>query len=73
MRVGVGLDEIVRFNAARGAYGPGRTDNLVADRLESLLNHEEPIRLRLQVDLAVLEHRARMSNVDKLPRALRRR
>ena len=24
MRLGVGLDEIVRFNAARGAYGPGR-------------------------------------------------
>ena len=46
MRVGVGLDEIVRFNAARGAYGPGRTDDLVAERLESLLNHEEPIRLQ---------------------------
>jgi len=58
MRLGVGLDEIVRFNAVRGAYGPGRTDDLVAERLESLLNHEEPIRLRLHPSLRVLEIRS---------------
>ena len=58
MRVGVGLDEIIRFNAARGAYGPGRTDDLVAERLESLLNHEEPIRLRLHPSMRVLEIRS---------------
>jgi Na+/proline symporter/signal transduction histidine kinase len=58
MRVGVGLDEIVRFNAARGTYGPGRTDDLVAERLETLLNHEEPIRLRLHPSLRVLEIRS---------------
>ena len=51
MRVGVGLDEIVRFNAARGAYGPGASDDFVAERLASLLNDEEPIRLRLYPSL----------------------
>ncbi len=58
MRLGLGLDEIVRFNAARGTYGPGRTDDLVAERLENLLNHEEPIRLRLHPSLRVLEIRS---------------
>jgi Na+/proline symporter/signal transduction histidine kinase/CheY-like chemotaxis protein len=58
LRLGVGLDEILRFNASRGAYGPGRIDDLVAERLESLLNHEEPIRLRLHPSLRVLEVRS---------------
>ena len=33
LRLGVGLDEIVRFNAARGAYGPGDSDDFVAERM----------------------------------------
>ncbi len=43
LRLGVGLDEIVRFNAARGAYGPGRVRRLRRRALESLLNDDEPI------------------------------
>ena len=30
VRVGVGLDEIIRFNAERGSYGPGAVEELVA-------------------------------------------
>src|SRR5271156_1009307 len=37
LRHGVGLDEIVRFNAGRGAYGPGDSEDFVADRVASLL------------------------------------
>ena len=33
MRVGIDLSEILRFNAARGAFGPGDTEALVAERL----------------------------------------
>ena len=29
LRHGVGLDEIVRFNAGRGAYGPGDSEDFV--------------------------------------------
>ena len=47
MRIGVGLDEIVRFNAERGIYGPGSVDDFVAERIESQLNEQEPLRLRL--------------------------
>jgi len=41
------LDEIVRFNASRGAYGPGPSDDFIAERIASLLNDDEPIRLRI--------------------------
>jgi Na+/proline symporter/signal transduction histidine kinase len=47
LRVGTGLEEIVRFNAERGSYGPGKPDDLVATRLESLLADREAVRLRL--------------------------
>jgi len=33
-RVGVSLEEIVRFKASRGEYGPGEVEKTVADRLE---------------------------------------
>ena len=33
-RVGVSLEEIVRFKAARGEYGPGDIEKIVADRLD---------------------------------------
>ncbi len=46
-RAGIGLDEIVRFNAARGSYGPGEPDEFVAARLESFVNDVEPVRVRL--------------------------
>ena len=47
LRHGLGLDEIVRFNAGRGAYGPGDSEDFVADRVASLLYDEAPNRLRL--------------------------
>ncbi|HYC25031.1 MAG TPA: PAS-domain containing protein, partial [Roseiarcus sp.] len=47
LRPGVGLDEIVRFNADRGVYGPGSTDEFIAGRIESLMNDQAPSRLRL--------------------------
>ena len=58
LRVGVGLDEIVRFNAARGAYGPGSSDDFVAERLASLLNDDAPTRLRLYPSQRVIEIRS---------------
>jgi Na+/proline symporter/signal transduction histidine kinase len=33
VRIGIGLDEILRFNAGKGAFGPGDVDALVAERL----------------------------------------
>ena len=46
LRLGVGLDEIVRFNAARGAYGPGDSEDFVAERVAALLYDDQPTRLR---------------------------
>jgi Na+/proline symporter/signal transduction histidine kinase len=48
MRVGMGLDEVVRYNAERGIYGPGPPDEYITARLELLVNEREPFRLRLR-------------------------
>jgi Na+/proline symporter/signal transduction histidine kinase/CheY-like chemotaxis protein len=58
MRIGVGLDEIVRFNAERGVYGPGSADDFVAERIESQLNDQQPLRLRLYPSARVIEIRS---------------
>jgi Na+/proline symporter/signal transduction histidine kinase/ActR/RegA family two-component response regulator len=58
VHAGTGIDEIVRFNALRGTYGEGRADDLVATRLESLVNDREPVRLRLHPDGRVIEIRS---------------
>jgi len=58
LRVGIGLDEIVRFNASRGLYGPGSSDEFVAERIASLLNDDEPMRLRLFPSQRVIEIRS---------------
>ena len=58
MRVGTGLDEIVRFNAERGSYGDGPVDDLVALRLESFINDREPVRLRIFPSERVIEIRS---------------
>ncbi len=47
IRIGVGLEEIVRVNAERGLYGPGSTDDLIASRLHSLLHDPGPVRVGL--------------------------
>ena len=58
LRHGVGLDEIVRFNAGRGAYGPGDSEDFVAERVASLLFDDEPNRLRLFSTNRVIEVRS---------------
>ncbi|MFC0219139.1 NahK/ErcS family hybrid sensor histidine kinase/response regulator [Pseudochelatococcus lubricantis] len=58
VRFGVGIDEIVRYNAERGSYGPGDTEDLVAVRLASLISEVEPARLRLYPANRVIEVRS---------------
>ncbi|WP_375461653.1 NahK/ErcS family hybrid sensor histidine kinase/response regulator [uncultured Enterovirga sp.] len=47
IRIGVGLEEILRVNATHGAYGPGAVDDLIATRLHSMLHDQGPTRVRL--------------------------
>ncbi|MBM3607476.1 MAG: response regulator [Alphaproteobacteria bacterium] len=58
VRVGLGLEELVRFNAERGVYGPGGADYHVGTRLELLVNETEPFRLRVQPGSRVIEIRS---------------
>jgi Na+/proline symporter/signal transduction histidine kinase len=58
VRVGVGLDEIVRFNIERGAYGDGQPEQLLAARLETLVSDPGPMRLRLFPKGNVIEIRS---------------
>ena len=58
LRHGVELDEIVRFNATRGAYGPGNSEDFVAERVAALLYDEQPTRLRLFSTHRVIEIRS---------------
>ncbi len=58
LRYGVGLDEIVRFNASRGAYGPGDSEDFVAERVASQLYNDQPNRLRLFSTNRVIEVRS---------------
>ncbi|MBX3537213.1 MAG: hybrid sensor histidine kinase/response regulator [Chelatococcus sp.] len=58
MRVGVGLDEIVRSNIARGAYGDGHPEQLLAARIESLMDDRAPVRLKLFPSGNVIEIRS---------------
>jgi len=58
LRHGVGLDEIVRFNASRGVYGPGDSEDFVTERVASLLYDDQPNRLRLFSTHRVIEVRS---------------
>jgi Na+/proline symporter/CheY-like chemotaxis protein len=57
VRVGISLDEIVRFNAARGSYGPGLIDEQIAARINSFMFETEPVRLKLYPQERVIEIR----------------
>jgi Na+/proline symporter/signal transduction histidine kinase len=57
VRTGVGIDEIIQFNAERGAYGPGNIEDLVATRLESFMHDRDPVRLTLFPSERVIEIR----------------
>jgi Na+/proline symporter/CheY-like chemotaxis protein len=58
MKYGVGLDDVVRFNAQRGLYGPGAIDELVTARLYSLSHRTEPVRLKLHPSQRWIEIRS---------------
>ncbi|MET0743568.1 MAG: NahK/ErcS family hybrid sensor histidine kinase/response regulator, partial [Microvirga sp.] len=58
VRVGVGMDSIIRFNAERGSYGPGSFDHHVSARIHSFLHDMEPVRLRLFPSGKVIEIRS---------------
>ncbi|MGE3247615.1 MAG: NahK/ErcS family hybrid sensor histidine kinase/response regulator [Beijerinckiaceae bacterium] len=55
---GMGLEELVRFNAERGVYGPGGPDYHIGSRIELLVNEREPTRLRLVPQGRVIEIRS---------------
>ena len=57
-RVGIGLDEILRHDAERGALGPGRVDDLVHERVTRYLSGAEPVRERFADRSLVIEVRA---------------
>jgi Na+/proline symporter/signal transduction histidine kinase len=57
-RVGIGLDEILRHDAERGALGPGRVEDLVHERITRYLSGAEPIRERFADRGLVIEVRA---------------
>jgi Na+/proline symporter/signal transduction histidine kinase/CheY-like chemotaxis protein len=58
LRMGMGLEELVRYNAERGIYGPGGTDFHIGTRLELLVNETEPVRLRLHPSQRSIEIRS---------------
>ncbi|MBV8796240.1 MAG: PAS domain-containing hybrid sensor histidine kinase/response regulator, partial [Hyphomicrobiales bacterium] len=60
LRQGVGLDEIVRFNAGRGVYGPGDSEDFVAERVARLLYDDQPNRLRLSTNRVIEVRSARL-------------
>lgn len=47
IRIGVGLEEILRVNATQGVYGTGNPDDHIATRLHSMLHDQGPTRVRL--------------------------
>jgi Na+/proline symporter/signal transduction histidine kinase len=58
IRVGVTADEIVRFNAERGLYGPGEIETYVAARLKALTSEDEASRVKLHPSGEVIEIRS---------------
>jgi Na+/proline symporter/signal transduction histidine kinase len=59
LRMGTGLEEIVRYNAERGFYGEGSVEEFVSARLENLVSESEPFRLRLHTPVnCVIEIRS---------------
>lgn len=58
VHVGIGMDQIIQFNAARGSYGPGEMDELIAQRIHSFKHDLEPVRLKLYPSGKVIEIRS---------------
>jgi len=60
VQVGIGMEQIVRYNASRGSYGPGKIEDLVAARLHSFRHDVEPVRLKLFPSGKVIEIRSNL-------------
>ncbi len=58
LSIGLSLEELLRYNAERGLYGPGRIEEFVTQRMEALVNVSEPFRLRLWPSQRVIEIRS---------------
>jgi Na+/proline symporter/CheY-like chemotaxis protein len=58
IRIGVGLDDILRFMAERGAFGPGQVDDLLVERLERYAAAADPILERFADSGVVIEVRS---------------
>jgi Na+/proline symporter/signal transduction histidine kinase len=58
IRIGVGLDDILRFMAERGTFGPGRVDDLLAIRLERYAAAGDPLLERFADSGLVIEIRS---------------
>ncbi len=56
-RVGVPLDEIIRYSAERGDYGPGNTEDLVSNRINKFIITQETFQERRRDAGQVLEVR----------------
>ena len=57
VRVGVNLAELLRINAANGAFGPGEPDKLVSERLARYASASEPFLERFPERALVVEVR----------------
>ncbi|MEA2834731.1 MAG: hypothetical protein QOG66_2933 [Methylobacteriaceae bacterium] len=58
IRVGATAQEVLRFNAERGLYGPGNIEAHIAARLQALTSVDEPSRVRLHPSGEVIEIRS---------------
>jgi Na+/proline symporter/signal transduction histidine kinase len=58
VRIGIGLDEILRYNARAGAFGPGPTETLVLERLKGYASGGEPFQERFPDRGLVIEVRS---------------
>jgi Na+/proline symporter/signal transduction histidine kinase/CheY-like chemotaxis protein len=58
LSVGVEFEDIVRYNAERGFYGPGEVHQLLEARFRALVDVGEPSRLRLRHSGEVIEIRS---------------
>ncbi len=58
VRVRVSLEDIVRFNAERGSYGPGPVDIHIETRIRSFVDDTEPVRLKLHPSGTAIEIRS---------------
>jgi signal transduction histidine kinase len=58
VRLGVGLDEIIRVGTERGDFGPGRASEFIADRMERYVNRTASFRERFLNHGIVVEVRS---------------